>query len=80
MKSKKSPWRLGEIILDVILWVDCAVDICTGKLNGTDLAWRLIITLLLSIPLVMLMRRYRKRILYGSAKKDSGEQDREQDR
>ena len=80
MKSKKSSWILGGIILDVILLADLAVDMYTGKLNGNDLVWMLIITLLLSIPLIILMRRYRKKRLYGSAKKDRGEQDREQDR
>ena len=57
MKPNKSSGTLVGIIIDVILFIDLAVDLYTGKMSCVDLIRIITLTLLLAIPFVIFMRR-----------------------
>ena len=74
MRSKKASWNLvGTIIIEVILFVDLAVDLYSGKMNGSDLIRILSICLLLTIPFVIIVRKIRKRRISCSPEKNRSE-------
>lgn len=73
MKPNKSSETLVGIIIDVILFVDLAIDLYTGKMSWTDLIEIMILTLLLTIPFVIIIRKIRKGRTCGSTKKNRAE-------
>ena len=75
MKSgKPSGSVIGAVIMESILFIEIAIDLYAGKMNWTDLSVILTICLLLTIPIVTIMRKIRingKKLYSKQAKKNN---------